>query len=228
MNSLRYLFALLLSVATLSLAAKNDEEPKEKAPLFGGAAIYVDAVGPIMKAFGSAGSNMEAGVRFNLREKFFPVAEIGIGTCDRDGAENTNHFHTTAPFIRVGMDYNINKKINGNRFFAGGRYGWSSFKFDFTNDQLIDPVWNTLSPLRVNGQSSTYHWIELVIGLETKLWRFIRLGYTARMKFTVAQSGTDLGEPYYIPGFGRNGQPFGGTFYVAFDVGKSARSNKKK
>lgn len=223
MNRLRSLFVLLCSFVFLSASSKDKDEVTEKAPLFGGAAVYADIVGPMLKAFGSAGSNIEAGARLNFREKFFPVAEIGIGTCTREGAENTNKFKTTAPFFRVGMDYNINKKINGNRFYAGGRYGFSSFNFDFTNDFLMDPVWQSFAPLRLEGQNAKCHWIELVIGIETKLWRFIRLGYTARMKFQVALSGVEFGEPYYIPGFGRNGQPFGGTFYVAFDVGKSAK-----
>lgn len=225
MNTLRFTFALLCSLIVTLASAQNTggAEATEKAPVFGGAAIYVDAVGPIMKAFGSAGSNMEVGVRINFKEKFFPVGELGIGTCSRNGAENTNHFSTTAPFFRVGMDYNINKKVNGNRFFAGGRYGFSSFKYDFTNAELIDPVWHTLSPLSVESQSATCHWLELVVGVETKLWRFIRLGFTARMKFQLANMGSTYGDPYYIPGFGRNGQPFGGTFYVAFDVGKSAK-----
>lgn len=223
MSIYRFICLLISFCLFIPIHAKKEEEVREKAPIFGGAALYVDLVGPIMKAFGTSGANMEVGARLNFKEKFFPVFEMGLGSSSRDGAENDNHFECNAPFFRVGMDYNINKKINGNRFFAGGRYGFSSFNFDFTNTTMVDPVWGTHSPLLVESQRANYHWLEIVVGMETKLWRIVRLGYTVRVKFVLADSGILYGEPYYIPGFGRNGQPFGGTFYLAFDIGKSAK-----
>ena len=52
-----------------------EEEPR---PLFGGVAATVDLVGFVMKAAGSW-ANMEVGARFNFREKYFPLVELGIG-----------------------------------------------------------------------------------------------------------------------------------------------------
>lgn len=227
MSTYRYICVLLISLLALTARANDDDVPTEQAPIFGGVAVYADLVGPALKVFGNSHSNLEAGARLNFKEKYFPVAELGIGTCEREGADNANVFKTTAPFFRAGLDYNFNKKISGNRLFVGFRYALSNFKFDVTNAEFRDPVWNNQRPLQVMDQSSTCQWLELVVGMETKLWSIVRLGYTIRMKFMMSMSGDEMGEPYYIPGFGRNGQPFGGTFYVAFDVGKSARSAKK-
>ena len=101
--------------------------PPEKAPLLAGAAVSVDICGLAMKGVGAKFANMEAAARINFKEKYFPLFEIGLGDCTREGQENNNLFSTTAPYFRIGMDYNFNKKLNGNRFFGGLRYGFSAF-----------------------------------------------------------------------------------------------------
>ena len=75
-----------------------------------------------------------------------------VGQCDKEGGDNDNTFSTSSPYFRVGMDYNINKKLNGNRFFCGLRYAFSSFQYDVCNPDFNDPVWKVSSPLILNGQ----------------------------------------------------------------------------
>lgn len=225
MNTYRFICALLISWLTLCAPAANEKKPREKSPFFGGAAVSVDLVGLGMKAFGSSYSNMEVAGRINLLEQYFPTVELGIGTAHREGGDNNNVFKTTAPFMRVGLDYNFMKKIDGNRLFAGARYGFSSYTVDFTNPDMMDPVWHTPAPVDVSHRM-TSHWLELVVGMETKLWRFVRIGYTIRYKFMIDLGDTTHGEPSYIPGFGLKSMPFGGTFNLAFDIGKSMKKRK--
>ena len=111
----------LLSVAPLQARDKGEGEKAPKAPLFMGVAVQVDLAGPVMKALGTKFDQLECGARVNFRDKYFPLAELGIGECERTGEQNANRFKTRAPYFRAGMDYNFNKKHNGNRFFAGLR-----------------------------------------------------------------------------------------------------------
>ena len=118
----RLLILLLISLAFASLHAQQQEKQQEKAPLFSGVAIGADVVGFAMKAMNAKFANMEVSARINLCDKYFPVAELGIGDSHREGAETGNTFSTTAPYLRFGLDYNFNKKHNGNRLFGIVRY----------------------------------------------------------------------------------------------------------
>ena len=225
----RLLILLLISLAFASLHAQQQEKQQEKAPLFSGVAIGADVVGFAMKAMNAKFANMEVSARINLCDKYFPVAELGIGDSHREGAETGNTFSTTAPYLRFGLDYNFNKKHNGNRLFGIVRYGFSSFKYDIGNPTFTDPAYGTSGPLELNGQKATGHWLELGVGVETKLWSFVRLGWSIRYKKRISLTCPDEGEPYVIPGFGKNDDNcFGGTVNLVFDVGKKAKKVKNE
>ena len=50
-----------------------------------------------------------------------------------------------------------------------------------------------------------------------------------RYKFRLALSCPEEGEPYFLPGFGKNGDNgWGGTVTLLFDVGKGSFNFKKK
>lgn len=221
--------AMLLLLTCLVCVSMQAQEQKEKAPLLSGIAVSADLVGFAMKAMGAKFANMEVAARLNLYDKYFPVAELGIGDCHREGAETGNTFSTTAPYMRFGMDYNFTKKHNGNRLFAILRYGLSSFKYDVGNEAFTDPTYGTTVPLKLNGLTSTGHWLEFGVGLETKLWSFVRLGWSMRYKFRLGLSHEEGITPYFIPGYGKNGgNGFGGTVNLVFDVGRTVKKLKAK
>lgn len=227
----RYTSALLLSLTcAIALHAKQEEDPIPQAPLFCGIAIQADLAGPVMKAVGTRFDQLECGARLNFRDHYFPIVELGIGESDREGQQNNNHFHTRAPYFRVGMDYNVNRKHNGNRLFVGLRYAFSSFKYDFHDPDFSDPVWEGgQQGLTLNDQQGRMQWAEVCAGCETKIWSFIRLGWTLRFKARLHQRDNGHGEPYYTPGFGKNGATtWGGTCNLIFDVGRTSKRMNKK
>lgn len=208
---------------------EGEREDTPKAPLLMGVAVQVDLAGPVMKALNTKFDQLECGARINFRDKYFPLVELGVGECERDGEQNANHFKTRAPYFRVGMDYNFNKKHNGNRFFAGLRYGFSSYTYDFTNVDFQDPVYGGNTGLDLSGQKANMHWAEVSVGCETKLWSFIRLGWTLRFKVRISEKDTPYGSPYYVPGFGKNGSTtWGGTCNLIFDIGKKFNTQETK
>ena len=221
--------AVLISLSCLTGSAREKEAPIPKAPLFCGAAVFADLSGPVMKAVGARFDQLEVGARLNFRDHYFPIFEMGIGESDREGQEIGNRFKTRAPYFRMGMDYNFNRKHNGNRLMGGIRYGFSSFKYDFQNLDFQDPIWQSSQQgLDLRGQQGRGQWLEFIAGCETKLWSFIRLGWNLRFKARLHQKTSDYGEPYYIPGFGKNGSStFGGTVNLIFDVGRTSKKNKQ-
>lgn len=232
-KTLRSCFILLSSLAFLPVAAQSTDtkpqtEKEQKAlsetapkevPVFCGVSVSADLVGLAMKAFGSNFSQMEAAARINFKDKFFPVFELGYGTSDYVAEETDKAARIHAPYMRIGMDYNFTKKHNGNRLYAGVRYGFSSFRYDLEDASFNDPVWNQAVPFRLDNEPGNAQWGEVLFGLETKIWKFIHMGWNIRYKARFVQHVNRQGAPWYLPGFGKNGTTcFGGTFNLIFEI----------
>ncbi|MBO4801228.1 MAG: hypothetical protein J5545_05110 [Bacteroidaceae bacterium] len=203
---------------TISLPTQKKEKPR----FLQGAAVGADFFGLALKAFGSDWRQMEAFFRLNLYDSYFPIFELGIGEADHEGLEIENRFRIRAPYFRVGVDHNFaNKKHSGNRIFGGLRYGFSTYNYDYdAPGPVIDPVWKTSQICSEHDLSGHLHWMEMVIGVETKLWSFVRLGWDLRAKMRISQKAPETGEPWYFPGFGKNtaGLVWGGSFKLVFDI----------
>lgn len=210
------------SVASLAenVAGAVDKHEK-KIHFINGAAVGADFVGPVMKVLGSDWLHMEVLGRINILDKYFPIAELGIGEAEREGRDIDNHFKVRSPYFRVGADYNFSKKHNGNRLMAGLRYGFAKYTYDFdSSEPLIDPYWQTSEPFQLHDLDGRCHWAEVVFGLETRLWTIVHLGWDVRIKFKVNQKRSPVGEPWYIPGYGKTGGStcWGGSFKLLFDI----------
>lgn len=230
---LRSCFILLSSVCLTTAQANENRDAsftpkkkeikmpvqKEKVPVFCGLSVSADLAGAAMKAFGSNFAQVEAALRVNLKEKFFPTVELGYGFSDYTSGETDKSSRTNAPYMRIGMDYNFTKKRNGNRLYVGIRYGFTSFKYDLTDNFYRDPVWNEPLPFHLNNEPGKAHWGEVVAGVETEIWKFIQMGWNIRYKLRFNEDVNKQGSPWYLPGFGKNGNTcFGGTFNIIFEI----------
>ena len=144
----------LISLLAFSVAAHAQQQIAEEqaqkilaqdndsVALFKGAAVGVDLFGPARYKLGSYG-NAEASLRINLRDTFFPIFELGYGMCDHTNDETNISYKSKAPYFRVGCDYNmLRNKHQGNRLYAGVRFGYTKFKYDVeTHTPIVDPVW---------------------------------------------------------------------------------------
>ena len=187
-----------------------------------GGDVSVDLVGLFMRMTSCKFSQMEIAGRVNLKGKLFPLFEFGLAKSHREGGSKNNVFETQAPYFRVGFDINMNKKrYNKNRFMIGFRLGYSKFTYDFTAEGQVDPVWGTRQDVNMTGLDGSALWGEGVLGFETRIWRFIHLGWNGRYKFRFTQKSYEYGEPWYVPGYGPNGTNcWGGTVNVIFEFGR--------
>lgn len=189
-----------------------------------GVAVSGNLLGVFLANFTSYGE-YEAALRLDFSERFFPIVEAGWGVCNKDNEETQLHYEAYAPYARIGLDYNFNKdRMSGNRIFGGFRVGFSSFKYDVSAQGVADPVWKTAMPFDYKGVSSNMLWMELVFGLEAKIWKGFRLGWSARYRRRLHQKENEPGAAWYVPGFGHNDtHTFGGTFNLVFDIGKTSK-----
>ena len=73
---------------------KDTEVKKDTVALFRGFSVSADLVGPVMMAVGDYGQ-YEAALHLNLKDKYFPVFELGYGRADHT-EETTQLSYKTA------------------------------------------------------------------------------------------------------------------------------------
>lgn len=214
---------LLLSCALTANAQqrpkKMAEEEPDTIPLLKHIAVSVDLVGPIQWAVSTNGQ-VEAQLRIDLKDKYYPVLELGYGHADASEVATGLHYKTNAPYGRIGMDWNLLKnKHDVYRLFAGFRYAFTSYKFDVNSTTPItDPTYGGVSPYEATGISASYHWLEGVMGIDAKIWGPIHFGWSFRYRRRIAHKDGDIGNTWYVPGFGKQGASrMGLTFNVGVE-----------
>ncbi len=219
-----FIFILLLSAYGRAYAQQSapklNPDGTPVVPLFCGVSVSTDLVGVGMKLMDADFAQMEVAARVSLKDKYMPIIELGYGTSDYTGEETGNTFRTSAPYFRLGMDYNFTKrKLTGNRLYGGIRYAFSSFRYDIESEGFGDPVWGVSKPLLLEDLDGRMHWAEFVFGMEARIWKIFRLGWNVRYKARISQSHDNIGEPWYVPGFGKNDTScLGGGFNVIFEL----------
>lgn len=182
--------------------------------------VRADIFGPCSDAIGLGFTHYEAAARIGIKNKYFPIIELGYGTSDYTGESTGNGSKVSAPYMRLGVGYNFTKPNHlDSRFTIGMHYGISSYTYDLSDPNFGDPVWVAPLPLNLTNVDGSMHWLELVAGVETRLWKFVHAGWTARYKFRISQSRSDIGQPYIVPGYGVNdGTTWGATFFISFEI----------
>lgn len=174
-------------------------------PWWRGIQVKVDLMGIVQRGVSSTGQ-YEAGVKVNLKDKYFPVVEVGLGQADENSVSTNTHYKTSAPYGRIGVDFNIMKnKHDIYRLYAGVRYAFTSFKFDVDRPDVTDPIWGDKVPFSLHDVKAQYHWMEAVFGTEAKIIGPIRLGWTFRYRRRIAHNDGGFGNPWYVPGYGKQG-----------------------
>lgn len=187
-------------------------------PWYRGIQVKVDAVSLIQLAVSDYGQ-YEAGVRVNLKDKYFPVMELGLGKADHDDDVTGIHYHSSAPYAKIGMDFNILKnKHDIYRTYIGVRYAATYFKYDVDHANLPDPVWGGTVPFQENGIKANYHWMELLAAIDAKIYGPLHLGWSVRYKRRIFHDEGSLGNVWYVPGYGKQGSTrLGGTFDIILE-----------
>jgi len=162
----------------------------------------------------------EAGVRVNLKDKYFPTLEVGLGEADHHDIVTLTSYKTSAPYGKIGADFNIMKnKHDIYRLYLGFRYAYTSFKFDVDHPDIVDPVWGGKTPFHGHDIKANYHWMELLLGIDAKIWGPLHLGWSARYKRRLHYDNGELGNVWYVPGYGKQGSTrLGGTFDIIIEL----------
>lgn len=198
---------------------KMDAVTEDTIPLFRGMAVGVDIIGPVQLMVSDYGQ-YEASLRVNLKDKYYPIFELGYGKADASDESTRINYKTSAPYFRIGVDWNLLKnKHDVYRLFGGFRYGFTSFKYDVSAPPVSDPVWGGEASYGAEDVSANFQWLEGVFGVDAKIWGPVRMGWSFRYKRKLTQKKDNIGNSYYVPGFGKQGGTrLGGTFNVTLEI----------
>lgn len=208
---------LLLCTPVMAQSSKTEvKEKEEKVPFYQGTTIGVDVFGLGSKIFGSDITSTEIGIEVNLMNRFIPVVEIGYGSTNTIDEETDIHYKTSAPFFRVGMNYNFffKKPYLPGFLYGGIRYGFSSFSYDVDAPTMTSPTFPYPEvPFVYEGIKTNVGWAELLAGIRVNVYKNFYMGWSVRYRKRLSIKKADHSEPWYIPGFGKNGSTNLGVTY---------------
>lgn len=193
---------------------------KDTIPLMRGFQVSFDLVGAAQLAFSDYGQ-YEAALRLNLHDQWFPIFELGYGKANYDEDLVTGlAYKTQAPYFRAGIDFNLlKKKHQENRLFAGFRYAYTSYKVDIWRQDFTDPIWMWPTRYEARDVPCNQHWVEAVIGLDAQVFGPLHLGWSVRYRQRLSHNEGNLGNTWYVPGFGtQDSSNIGATFNVIIDI----------
>ena len=172
--------------AQVKKKSEKKAEPTAHVPFYQGTSIGVEIAGIGSYLLGSDILNSEIAVQANLKNRFLPVIEVGYGKADAINDGNNLHYKTSAPYFRIGMDYNVfHKKTHlPGYLYVGLRYGMSSFSYDVDGPSMTDPNYGgeISYPFAYSGMKSTASWLEGVLGLKVKIYKGFCMGWSVRYK----------------------------------------------
>lgn len=216
----------VVSIVVLLLAAmpvdaqKLFKLEKDTIPLMRGFQVSFDLAGAAQLVLSDYGQ-YEGALRLNIHDQWFPIVELGYGKANHvDDVVTGLSYKTAAPYFRVGVDFNLlNKKHQANRLFAGFRYAHTSYKVDVWHHDLQDPVWKAPAFYEVHDVACYQHWAEIVFGLDAQIWGPAHLGWSVRYRQRLSHGEGDLGNSWYVPGYGtQDTSKLGATFNVIIDI----------
>ncbi|MDD7318739.1 MAG: DUF6048 family protein [Prevotella sp.] len=211
--------SLLLLPITADAQRRKTVEVPDTLPFYRGVAVSADLVGAGMAVFGDYGQ-YEGAVRLNLRNRYFPVVEVGLGKADHTDDVTKIRYKTSAPYGKIGIDFNLLKNKNDiYRLYGGVRYAYASWEYDLEHPPLTDPVWGGNTEYGGSGIKCHYHWAEAVFGVDATIWGPIHLGWSVRYCQRISYDNGTLGNSWYVPGYGKDGgSRLGGTFNIIFEI----------
>ena len=195
------------------------EETSDSVAFFNGFSVSIDLAGIIQRAVSDYGQ-YEASVRLNLFDHYFPIFEVGVGSAKHDDVVTKISYKSTAPYFRIGLDYNFMKdKHDVYRIYGGARYAFSYFTYDMSHPGLDDPYWGGHVDYGAEGVKCNCHWAELSAGVDAKIWGPLHMGWSVRYRKRLFHNDGSLGNVWYVPGYGQSGSTrLGGTFNITIDI----------
>ncbi len=223
MTRTRRILTSILAVLAFSSSVRAQgflKFERDSVPFFQGMAVSVDLAGAAQLQLSDYGQ-LEAALRVNLHNQYFPTFEVGLGKASHEDDQVTGiSYRTKAPYFRLGADVNLmKKKHTGNRIFAGVRYACTYYKVDMDRQNFPDPVWKWDTGFGVRDEKCNQHWAEVLLGIDAKVAGPLHLGWSVRYRKRLFHDDGQQEKTWYVPGYGiQESTRLGYTFNLTIDI----------
>ncbi len=168
-----------------------------------------------------------------ILDNIFIAGEYGISKTKLDTDSYKFKYDLTGSYLKLGLNKNILKHDDATKndlVFVGIRYSYSGFKHRATNITIIDEQWDEVLIAETEEIALSCHFIDLVAGVKTELFKNIYIGWTIRAMVRIALSSDNIMPPYYIPGFGKGDRKaaLGFNYSVYYRIPYNIQVKKKK
>lgn len=205
-----YIFIISLLFSYVLIAQENTDKDSVKTHRFGlrvGTDISKFAKSFLIDDY----TAFEVNADYKFAKRYFIAGALGHE--DRTIDETQVNYTTKGTYFNVGVDYNAyeNWLDMENAIYVGLRYGVSSFSHTLNSYSIYNSTsgyWNEVG-LQTNSQkfdTTTSHWIELIVGLKAEVFNNLYLGVNVQLKNLVVNNSPDDFDNLYVPGFGRTYQ----------------------
>jgi len=155
---------------------------------------------------------------YRLTKRYFIAGEIGNE--NKTVTDDRLSFTTKGTYFRAGFDYNLyeNWLDMENKIYIGMRYGVSTFSQTlnsytiYNRNDYFNETTSISSGEKFGGLSA--QWIEVVVGMNAKVWNNFYVGFSLRANKMMANNKPENFDNLYIPGFHRT---YDGDFGVGFN-----------
>ena len=91
--------------------------------------------------------------------------------------------------------------------------------YDVEGQSVNDPIWGGEAIYAAYDVKGSSHWAELLAGVDAKIVGPFRLGWSFRYRSRISQKHGDIGEAWYVPGYGKKGSSrLGATFNLILEI----------
>lgn len=206
------------------------EGQKYRYGLWHGLSLSTDMLDPALRLVTMGHASYEVQAMLDLHHRFFPMATFGMGMANKESDNGLDYGTTSAqelrfksslaPFGKLGIAYGFdyNSTRPHDYYMAFFRYGIATNKADITNLYYANDNWGAMGPVAILDQRYVTQWVELGGMIKVQIAGPVSLGWDLYLKVKVAQSGTTLGKPYFVPGYGTSKAPFGFSFRLYYDI----------
>lgn len=199
----------------------TEVEEELKKSFYNGLRVDLD-IAPALTTFLNKGEtySFEAAVQAELFKKYFPVFEIGFGGANKTTTSDI-HFKGNGMFYRLGMDFNIIKSKEEekfrNYFLVGARLGYNYQAYNVDNVMVGGGLWGD-GQLKNYEQSKSSLWFEIAAGLRVEVFKNAYIGWNMRIRNLITKDKDGEIKPLYIPGYGTNdeGSVWGFNYLIGY------------
>lgn len=193
--------------------------PKMIFPLIYQLAVGINVWDPVMRIFGQKNGVADIWAELNMHNRYFPFIDFGLGTCDDTPADANFTFKTPmSPFYKIGCSYNFLYNSNPDyKLLAGLRYGFSHFEWSADDITVDEGYWQDPSRFSITDCKATAGYWEFTLGVRVKIAGNLSMGWNVIYHALLHESKDPLGQPMYIPGFGKRNSAVTGNFSVIYN-----------